>query len=325
MKSFAATLFFAAIDAFLLCSLVLFLPPFDFLIEILHNAFFYAAIGQLFVLLFLIPNFRRQSKAGLLVRLSVVAFVFIVIGKTLAPFYVSSPAPTLSHGYSLKTLFLNVYCGNTNYAQVQDLIRAEDPDVLGLVELTPAWAARIQALELYPYREEVYAPHCYGLALYSKIPFAKVFFREVDAELPPVILAELADGARKLPPLRMALVHTRPPISNQALADNKILLRRLINPIRHDAGPIIVGGDFNATPFSNYYEKFRWGGGLFDAWWGRGLPGTWPDGSLFSLPLDHVLYKGNITPTDARVLEGFGSDHRALVVSWLYGDVSRFP
>lgn len=78
-------------------------------------------------------------------------------------------------------------------------------------------------------------------------------------------------------------------------------------------GPLVLAGDFNATPDAGELAPLR--GRLVDCWerGGRGRGATFP--SRFPLRrLDYVLVSPELTPRRAAVVPTTASDHRPLVV-----------
>ncbi len=81
-------------------------------------------------------------------------------------------------------------------------------------------------------------------------------------------------------------------------------------------GPVVVLGDFNATPWSAAYRELRWRGGLIDSMSGNGLQASWPVAwGVFSIPIDHVLHSPDLGSNGRRTGPSFGSAHRPVIVS----------
>lgn len=79
--------------------------------------------------------------------------------------------------------------------------------------------------------------------------------------------------------------------------------------------PVVIGGDFNATPDSTVVKKLL-GFGLRDAWaeCGQGDGFTYPADKPIKR-IDYLFLTGALTCTAARVIETTASDHRPLLVT----------
>src|SRR4051794_25154386 len=71
----------------------------------------------------------------------------------------------------LRLVIANVWYPNRDYEALRRLVRTERPDVVGLVELTRAYAAGVEpALAGYRYRAVRPQGGAYGVGLYSRVP-----------------------------------------------------------------------------------------------------------------------------------------------------------
>ena len=79
--------------------------------------------------------------------------------------------------------------------------------------------------------------------------------------------------------------------------------------------PMILVGDFNATPWTGAFRDLL-DLGLIDAQRGRGVAGSWPAGwGPFKIPIDHALHTPELTSTSFAFGASAGSDHRSLSVT----------
>jgi endonuclease/exonuclease/phosphatase (EEP) superfamily protein YafD len=80
--------------------------------------------------------------------------------------------------------------------------------------------------------------------------------------------------------------------------------------------PVVLVGDFNATPWSASFRTLQRRGLLHDTLWGAGLQASWPEGwGPLSIPIDHVLHTADLGSVDRRTGPSFGSAHRPVLVS----------
>jgi endonuclease/exonuclease/phosphatase (EEP) superfamily protein YafD len=76
------------------------------------------------------------------------------------------------------------------------------------------------------------------------------------------------------------------------------------------AGPVMVAGDFNVTPYSPYYSDWLETTGLTDSRYARTLSASWPAVlPILGIPIDHVAVSDDFVILEHRRLPAFGSDH----------------
>ncbi len=111
-------------------------------------------------------------------------------------------------------------------------------------------------------------------------------------------------------------IHPPSPISAPRSSRRDLMLRVAGDWAAARDGPVVVLGDFNATPWSAAYRALRWRGGLVDSLSGSGYQGSWPAGwGPFAIPIDHVLHTPDLGTTGRRTGPPLGSAHRPVVVS----------
>jgi endonuclease/exonuclease/phosphatase (EEP) superfamily protein YafD len=213
-------------------------------------------------------------------------------------------APTLT------VLVANVRAVNTEHAGLLASIAAENPDVVLIVEFTPAWDERLTPLAArYPHRFTMARRDAFGIALYSRHPLEEAH----DAALG----ATATIDARVLAPrgtVRLIGVHLRPPMSPRSARERDTELTALAQHVANIAEPRVVLGDFNMTPYSPYFADFLEITGLRDPRAQFGLGFTWPTFfPVLGIPIDHCLVSPDLGVAQYRRLPGFGSDHYPVV------------
>lgn len=233
----------------------------------------------------------------------------VAIGLELAAM-IRPPAPATPN--SLKIVSFNIWSANDNPAALTSFILSERPDVLLLQE-----AARndhplfFEALEtVYPTIVTNY-PHCTTaiattLALVEHNPSQTCANTIARLRLPATLGGEeIVVASTHLPNAR----------HGEAGSDADVLMSRM-SAWRH----AIVGGDFNATPWSWVIRRFDAVPG-FERWT-RALP-TWPapaaakEGipSLVAfLPIDHIFSTDDWQLIRVRRGPDLGSDHYPIIV-----------
>ena len=280
-------------------------------------------LGKVWWCFELVCHFRAQY-VGLLVLLSLALLLgkhrwfalaaasFAVVNlATIVPIYAGRPIPEPS-AQTVRALLLNVYKPSEAYDEVLELIEAEKPDIIVLVEMRMRW---IDALKEVLEREHRYTrAYGRGVAIYSRFPLTFVAPTE---EMPiqiPALVAELQIG-----PDRLTLVATHPDspdgklpskVRNRQLKDLASLARKLPRPL-------VLLGDLNVTPFSPYFSDLLRKGRLIDSRQGFGFQPSWPVWMPpLRIPIDHCLVSEGIIVHDRRLGSGAGSDHLSVIVDF---------
>lgn len=282
-------------------SFVTLLPSLTWWLEINRNFgsyYLFAHLGALVV----IPiawrwSFQRRLGWGVIIAL--LAFYQAL---PIAPFLEREPLTRSCSGEEpLRVFYANVQQDVVDRTPTKDLIKHGNFDVIGLVETDSSWIkALADVTSKLKHQVERPSEDKFGLSLYSKYPLKEIrpsdFFGEGLSALSVSILHP------RLGEIEFVLMHAAPPLSQQFLARNKLLFRRVSTFVRHLTGPTIVMGDFNATPHSKFYSRMVDGAELNHVFWGQGFPRTWNAytwGERFML--DHVLFKGGLLAADVQL------------------------
>lgn len=212
----------------------------------------------------------------------------------------------------LRILMANVLFENERYDELRALIRAEKPDVVGLVEYTPAWrAALADERNDYPYRVE-YPAQASGLALwFRKAP------RRIDPPewlVPgrhPLIHAAFDFAGRER---HLWVVHPCSPMSRERREAGNPELDAMAVRVRETGGSRVVIGDMNSTDGSAHFRDFLRVSGLRDSRLGFGRQGSWPSDWPYRISIDHAFLSDDLAVVDRRLGFLSGSDHFALIV-----------
>ena len=212
----------------------------------------------------------------------------------------------------LRLLVANVWYPGTDYTPLLDLVARERPDVVGLTEVTPAWAAGISA-GLAAYRYRIVEPQLngYGIALYSRIPLDYARLVYPAGTWPPVIQATVRVDGRAI---ELFVLHAPSAARPRSTERHRGFMRNL-GTLARAAGPsALLCGDFNAAPWTEAHRKLRDRGRLErdDPW--RPFEWTYPVwNTLFRVPIDQCL-AGSAVSVSSRTGPAIGSDHFPLLV-----------
>ena len=233
------------------------------------------------------------------------------------PYWSHSAAGAAASAPSVEPITLiavNVEARNTSHERLLDIVAAEDPDLLMVVEFTPAWRERLRPLyERFPYRVLHPRPDAFGVALLSRHP--------LEAVRTPSLESSPAVDARVLTPrggFRLIGVHLRPPTARNSAAERGRQLTALAALLREVEEPVVVAGDFNLTPYSPYFRNFLRETELRDARGGFGPGISWPTFlPILGIPIDHCMVSSEFKVGGYRRLPAFGSDHYPILVELL--------
>ena len=101
-----------------------------------------------------------------------------------------------------------------------------------------------------------------------------------------LVRLEMPDGTRPW----LVAVHPPSPLSAEQLPIRDAIFDRLAEAIAGLEGPVVVAGDFNASPFTPAFRGFAEATGLATF---RSFPATYSQRfGRFGIPIDHVLVRG---------------------------------
>ena len=231
-------------------------------------------------------------------------------------------APVPPGGVPLRVATANVLDRNPTPEKVLDFVRGSGADLVVLVDAHgERWRPVLAAVgELYPYRAPEDWREGGPVLLFSREPVLAAAVVPPGPAPRPFLVARLATVAGTA---LVVGVHPTSPSPTEAV-DTRVRnleLGRIAVAIEGLAGPVIVAGDFNTSPWSPRFRDLLAATGLRDAGRGQGWVGTWPAWFRPALvPIDHVLVKGPVAVADLRRGPFVGSDHYPLVADLrLYG------
>ena len=241
-----------------------------------------------------------------------VLLVIFVAGYSVWPYYVSSgttaPSVKLEPGrITLKVASFNTYTENLDYAKISNEILRLDADVAILIEFSSSKKTVLDQLRVkYPYQENCWnLPYC-DFAIVSKLPLHDVTAKD-EWDGPSFIRAKLGPEYKNLN--LMGLHTTRFPHLRFQL--NQILA--FIKFMEGEQGPVVLLGDFNATPFSRITQTLTDGLGLERL---TNLPSWSATYGFPQLAIDHIFVSPGIKALDhEKIGEYAGSDHFPITIT----------
>jgi endonuclease/exonuclease/phosphatase (EEP) superfamily protein YafD len=257
---------------------------------------------------------RRWIVAG------IAALVVVAGVVTQAPLYVGASSAADS---DLVVMQANIYLGQADIVSLASTVRAEDVDLLTIVELTEGALNRIEVSDLavaLPYSFTHALPDGRGVGIFSKYPL--VDGRVLDGFRLGNVRAEtdLPGHGRTA----VYALHPLPPWPEAAWRWD-LEMSRLSDILAAEALPTIVGADMNSTWDHRPFRRMLAGYGpdtspdLLDAAEvvGAGFVPTYPADKAIPplLTIDHVLTRGGLQPTSMHTVTLVGSDHRGVVAT----------
>lgn len=246
------------------------------------------------------------------------AFALLDLAFVMPAFREDDPAApaTVESQPTLRALLANVNAENRDSERLQRLIAISDPDIILLLEATPWLLDRLRDLgERYPHRAAEPRDDLFGIALFSRHPFARSqIVRFGDAASPPAIVATIAAGERAFD---LIGVHPWPPVSAELAEGRNEQLGALARRVRQSQAPLLVLGDLNLSPWSPWFARLLADSGLRDSRRGRGIQPSWPAGWWpLWIPIDHVLFSEGIHVRHREIGPAIGSDHYPVIVDF---------
>lgn len=231
----------------------------------------------------------------------------------LFPYILDDSIPTAraaTHEQNFRLLSINVWFRNPDMARVATYIEQSQADAVVLLELTPPQAQMLQPL-LPTYPHYHIEPSRMGAAVFTKWP---VLSAESLPLAPGGAIAAHVQVNWHGTPVNVLGVHLNWPLGPRNSAFRNEELGGLVAFSKAQREPLIVAGDFNLTPWSEYFSDTLAESGLHDAARGFGLARSWPaQFAPLGIRIDHCLLSPHWRSLSADIGPSLGSDHLPLV------------
>ncbi|MFJ8916896.1 endonuclease/exonuclease/phosphatase family protein [Amycolatopsis sp. NPDC102389] len=212
-------------------------------------------------------------------------------------------------GKHVRVLASNMLGGQADPAVIVGYVKEHQVDVLSLTELTPEAITALDRAGLFqvlPYHVLHPAEWAFGSGLVSRYPLTPLTLSGDSDRKQPSASADLGDGVR----VEVVAVHPSAPMWNRHewVAEAKDLPYA---DAEHDIR--ILAGDFNASLDHALFRELLTRGYVDAAdQLGKALQGTWTNGMVPPVAIDHVLADKRTAIADFKVLGTPGSDHDAV-------------
>ncbi|MBL4702520.1 MAG: endonuclease/exonuclease/phosphatase family protein [Phycisphaeraceae bacterium] len=229
---------------------------------------------------------------------------------------------------------LNMNVAERGSEHVMQLINEGGADLILAHSVTQA---TLKQLTMYgtPYRIHSILPRDdeAGMALLARV------------SLPPKIrithtaILDLANSTLEAPaieatlqwldrPIHLLLVHLTNPWSSRAAKTHNQQIKNIVQWVNKQAHPVIVMGNFSATPWAAHFSDLLRKTGLINSQVGFGIQPTWPANGGFPLgeiPVDHCLHSESLVTVERGLGPTNGADHRPLILKLTWSDPHPYP
>lgn len=205
----------------------------------------------------------------------------------------------------LRLMQFNTWYENNDVEAIARSIEAQDADIVTVLEFGPKKRPLLDRLKArYPYQFTCLETDYCNLVMLSKFPFAAPPTAQVDWEGPAYMRAHFGP---ELGNLTIIGVHTLRFPHQRAQFTQLTAMARLIES---ETRPLVVMGDFNATPFSRQIRTFAQRTNLTRL---TNVP-SWPARlQLPQLAIDHIFASAGIRLLEQeRIGDNAGSDHNPI-------------
>lgn len=228
----------------------------------------------------------------------------------------------------LSLMTYNIYFKNKQPAVAIAKIKAANPDILLVQEMTPAWEKELNVAlrKTYPYKQTIPLGGAYGIGIYSKYKLSNYQSLRHKNKLPYAQIVECRIKKRNIQIINTHLTSPAIAVENpdnffplllknyQMRKEQLGEIKKFIDGNQQKIDVQLLVGDLNTMKYEPLFRGLKkdWVN-LFDKvgqGWGFTFPRTAKIPPL--LTLDYILVKGKAQAIEAKVIEGGSSDHLAL-------------
>lgn len=237
----------------------------------------------------------------LLAALAMTLHAWVMLGEFAQTGKVNAPP-------ALKVISFNILGNNRNAEAIADMLIASGADILFLQESAPIGPQIPRLKAAYPYRLGCGAGTitC-DLSLWSKRPLVNGQVKTISPLYRDRFMAASIDVNGAI--VHLVTAHMAKPYFDETHA---VELKRLGDEIGATEGPLVLGGDFNASTLAPDVQKLLRRTGLRSA---PAEPSTWPVKAVgFGVAIDHIYVRPPLAITAIKRLDSnYGSNHFGLV------------
>ena len=165
-------------------------------------------------------------------------------------------------------------------------------EVISFQELTPDWDYRLkEELEAqYPYTKSIVRIDPYGMAIYSKVPFAtERTFQCGDKSYLDISVKKDNE------PFELISSYLTPALEQNSIATASQQLKTIASQVKHAEHPVLALGEYNMVYWTNEIREFTTSAALTNS--RRGLT------EGLRVPYDHIFFSPGLECTEFRELK----------------------
>jgi endonuclease/exonuclease/phosphatase (EEP) superfamily protein YafD len=286
-------------------------PSYDYVWMVLN------AVPELRVQLAIIAIVAAVANAAFDYRTAALVALFCAVvnlGAIVQSIDAVPAAPAAAAGAEFRVMTFNLSAFNPERGATVDAIRAANADIVVVQEAADGWLPALEPLRRdYRYVAPANVAASQGMMIFSRYPIAQLRQLQPISEFYPYLAATL-----QLPSATLTLlaIHPPRPLRLGESVDRDIYFERVAEHVRHLDGPVIVAGDFTATPWSRPFAGLVRSAGLTKAWSLQPWLSTWPSWLPYvGIPIDHILANGRVAITGVRLGPNGGSDHFPVIAT----------
>lgn len=239
------------------------------------------------------------------------AVVVVINGWLLSPYLPTAPVVEGAPDGTIRLLVYNMYYANEDLEQMVQDIESYEADIVFIMEYSFQTQEAIESrFDHYDYRLIEPSRITMGLALFSHIPITEAQIHRRPETRIPIYEVAFAHEER---PFTLVGAHPWPPIP-QFWGVNHAQMQDVTTIAAEAPHPLIVAGDFNASPWAYSMRNLASAANVTDAHNGYWFRPTWQINPWLKFPLDHVLVSEEWQIVNYEHGDPGGSDHDFLIL-----------
>jgi endonuclease/exonuclease/phosphatase (EEP) superfamily protein YafD len=238
----------------------------------------------------------------------------------ILPWYLSQQQIVAERSDVLRVMSFNICGNNTDTLAIVRSIRAVNPDLVMLVEVSPEMMEQITASLENEFPDRFRSPGG-GLGILSKLPLKSAQGENFAGSEATNLVASIEYHQREI---KVIGTHPMVPKGLDLFNYRNQHLQAIGNYVKGTKDSIILLGDFNLTPWSPYYRQLVQTTSLHDTSMGFGILPTWTRSStcaelpnwlipILNIPIDHIFVTRDLQVVRTYVGDNGNSDHAPII------------
>lgn len=250
----------------------------------------------------------RRPRSGALVLGTAVLVGASVVSYTGWPLQSAHARSNQAGSAEFRFVTFNQYYTNQDAAGIGRYLESLRADVITVQELPSLAAAERLAAQLPSYPHvHAKSSYPYGAVIFSRWPIQRVETIELAPQGAKAAKAVIDWQGN---PLAIVGVHLHWPIGRNNVRLRNAEMKQLLQVAQQTPEPLLIGGDFNVTPWSQNFRRTFDDSPLHDCARGLGLVSTWPSRfAPLGIRIDHCLASDDWQVLGIGRGPALGSDH----------------